>query len=58
MSTFNHRQERVEIYLDGGKPWGFAIKGGLESNKALKISKVSCFQLNKIFCLTFLLYNL
>ena len=46
MSAFNHRQEKVEVYLDGGKPWGFAIKGGNESNRPLVISKVrSCTNL-------------
>ncbi|CAK8697019.1 unnamed protein product [Clavelina lepadiformis] len=34
------RRERIEIRLVGGRPWGFSIKGGRESNKPLVISKM------------------
>nr|XP_018672167.2 protein Shroom2-like [Ciona intestinalis] len=34
------RRERIEITLHGGRPWGFSIKGGWESNKPLVISKL------------------
>ena len=34
------RKERIEISIIGGRPWGFSLKGGQESDKPLMISKV------------------
>nr|XP_039255422.1 protein Shroom2-like [Styela clava] len=34
------RRERMEVTLCGGKPWGFSIKGGTESNKSIIVSKL------------------
>nr|CAB3266063.1 protein Shroom2-like [Phallusia mammillata] len=34
------RRERIEVVLSGGRPWGFSIKGGRESNKPLVVSKL------------------
>lgn len=30
----------IEAFLHGGAPWGFTLKGGLEHNEPLIISKV------------------
>ncbi|GAA6104353.1 protein Shroom4 isoform X1 [Tachysurus ichikawai] len=35
--TFNH----VHVELNGGAPWGFTLKGGLEHGEPLIITKVS-----------------
>jgi len=37
------RRERLEILVCGGRPWGFSVKGGVESNKPLTISKVNSY---------------
>ena len=36
----------LEAFLQGGAPWGFTLKGGLEHGEPLIISKV-CFFLQK-----------
>lgn len=35
--TFNH----IHVELNGGAPWGFTLKGGLEHGEPLIITKVS-----------------
>ena len=36
--------ETTIVKISGGRPWGFSIKGGLENNKPLVISKVLQYQ--------------
>jgi len=38
----------VEAQLQGGAPWGFTLKGGLEHDEPLIISKVK-FELTHLF---------
>ncbi|GCC29745.1 hypothetical protein chiPu_0008187 [Chiloscyllium punctatum] len=35
-----HNSVTVEVFLQGGAPWGFTLKGGLEHGEPLIISKV------------------
>ncbi|XP_066501835.1 protein Shroom3 isoform X2 [Hoplias malabaricus] len=39
-SESHRKQELVEVLLQGGAPWGFTLKGGLEHGESLIISKV------------------
>lgn len=36
--SFHH----IQVQLNGGAPWGFTLKGGLEHGEPLIITKVSC----------------
>lgn len=44
--SFNH----IHVQLQGGAPWGFTLKGGLEHGEPLIITKVRCMVLIKILC--------
>lgn len=33
----------VEVFLSGGAPWGFTLRGGLEHREPLLITKVNIF---------------
>ena len=33
-------KQQIALVIPGGRPWGFSLKGGLEHNKPLVISKV------------------
>lgn len=41
--TSRGRYIYLEAFLQGGAPWGFTLKGGLEHGEPLIISKVCCF---------------
>lgn len=47
--TFNH----IHVELNGGAPWGFTLKGGLEHGEPLIITKVSNRTKVYTFCKVF-----
>lgn len=44
-TSITHKGEYIylEVLLQGGTPWGFTLKGGLEHGESLAISKVLGF---------------